>query len=100
MAPKGTDLVNPLVKRKLLGKIDRPPKKSKVATRSTVEETPDVIKLPHPGKGKGLMTVQGPVTEKCAPSSSMKTHGMHLSNSRLLLRTMIMRTWVITQLRP
>ena len=64
MAPKGTDLVNPLVKRKLSGKIDRPPEKSKVAMGSTIGETPNVIKLPHSGKGKGLITVLGPVTEK------------------------------------
>ena len=54
-------------KRKPSDKIDRPPKKPKVVTRSTVEESPDSNKLPpppRPGKGKGVMTSQGPVTEK------------------------------------
>ena len=64
MAPKGISMVNPFVKRKPLGKIDRPPKKPKVVMGSTVEETPDTIKLPPSRKGKGLMMGQGPITKK------------------------------------
>ena len=59
MPSKGTGLVNPFTKRKPLDKIDRLPKKPKVVTGSTIEETPDLNKLPPSprlGKGKGVMT--------------------------------------------
>lgn len=59
MPPKGTDLVNPLIKRKPSDKIDYPPKKPKVVAGSTVRETLDSNKLPplpRLGKGKGLIT--------------------------------------------
>ena len=67
MPPKGTSPINPFTKRKPSDKIARPPKKPKVVTRSTVKEIPDSNKLtplPRPRKGKGVMTGQGPVTEK------------------------------------
>ena len=95
MPPKGTVSLNPS-KRKPLDKGDRPPKKPKLVTRSTVGET-QVNKLPllpRPGKGKSLMTNQGLVIEN-APSSSIRTCDMLSSNSHPSLRTMIMRTWVI-----
>ena len=89
-------------KRKPSDKIDRPPKKLKVVTGSTVEETPNSNKLPpppRPGKGKGVMTSQGLVTESTL-SSFVKTRGMQSSNSCPSLRMMITRTWAIMQLRP
>ena len=46
MPPKGTNLVNPFTKRKKSDKINRPPKKPKVVTGSTVKETLDSNKLP------------------------------------------------------
>ncbi|KAL0014477.1 hypothetical protein SO802_001546 [Lithocarpus litseifolius] len=53
---------------KTTDKGDRPPKKPKVVTGLIVGETPPSTKLPPsplPGKRKGLMTGQGPVSEKC-----------------------------------
>ena len=58
MPLKETSPVNPFTKRKLSNKIDRPPKKPKVVTRSTVEEATDSNKLPpppRPRKEKGVM---------------------------------------------
>lgn len=63
---EGTGPSNLSMKRKLLAKTDRTPKKPKVMVRSV-----GVIleaKLPPPpvhGKGKGLMIGKGPVNEKC-----------------------------------
>ena len=68
MPPKGTGPANPSIKRKPLDKTDRLLKKPKVTAGSAVEENPNAKKLPHLpgiGKGKGFMTGQGPVTEKC-----------------------------------
>ena len=47
-------------------KVNRPPKKPKVVTSSTIEKMPSSTKLPssHPKKGKGLMTGQGTISEK------------------------------------
>ena len=67
MPPKGMGPANSSTKRKLSDKIDRLPKKPKVAVGLTVRETPGTHKLPPlpgPGKGKGLMMDQGPVTGK------------------------------------
>ena len=67
MPPKGTGPANSSTKRKLSDKIDRFPKKPKVAVGLIVRETPGTHKLPPPpgpGKGKGLMMDQGPVTGK------------------------------------
>ena len=62
-----TSQANPSTKRKPSEKVDRPPKKPKVVTRSTVGETPATSKLPPKpgrGKGKGLMKGANPVTKK------------------------------------
>ena len=51
--------INPSTKRKPSDKIDRLPKKPKVAVGIAIRETPDASKLPPPsgpGKGKGLIT--------------------------------------------
>lgn len=58
---------NSSIKRKLLDKTDRQPKKPKVTVGSG-RVTPIEAKLPPPpvhGKGKGFMTCQGPVDKKC-----------------------------------
>ena len=65
--PKGTSLANPSSKRKPSNKTNRLPKKPKVVVGLAIEETPNASKLPPPSrlrKEKGLMTSQGPVTEK------------------------------------
>lgn len=65
---KGTGPLNLLLKRKMMDKVDRPPKKPKVVTSSIVRETPLTTllpPLPHPRKGKGLMTEQGLDSKKC-----------------------------------
>ena len=65
LPPKVTGQANPSTKRKPSEKVDRPPKKPKVMTGPTVGETPNTSKLPSkPGKGKGLMTSEVPVTKK------------------------------------
>ena len=67
MPLKGTGLLNSILKIKTTDKFDRPPKKPKVVTGSTVEETPLTTQLPPspcPGKGKGLMMDHGPVSLK------------------------------------
>ena len=59
--------INPSTKRKSSDKIDRLPKKPKVAAGIAIRETSNANKLPPPsdlGKGKGLITSQGPVTKK------------------------------------
>ena len=68
MPPKGTGPLKPFIKRKTTDKVDCPAKKPKVVTGPTVEETPSSAKLPplpRHGAGKGLMTIKGPVSEKC-----------------------------------
>ena len=67
MLSKGMGLSNLSTKRKSLDKTICLPKKPKVAVGLAVRENPDVNKLPPLsglGKGKSLMTSQGPVTEK------------------------------------
>lgn len=65
--PKGTGSLNPFLKRKTIDKVNCPPKKLKVVTGPTIEETPPSTQLPppHPGKGKGLIMSQGIVSGKC-----------------------------------
>ena len=65
---KVTGQANPSIKRKPSKKVDRPPKKPKVVTGSTVAETLATSNLPPklgPRKGKNLMKGADPVTEKC-----------------------------------
>ena len=65
--PKGTGPLNSFIKRKTTDKVDRPTKKPKVVTGSTIRETPPTTKLPPPScpeKGKGLITAKGPVSKK------------------------------------
>ena len=67
MPSKEKGPLNPVLKRKTSDKVNRPPKKPKVVTGSTVGETPLTTRLPppsRPGKGKGLMTSHGPVSKK------------------------------------
>ena len=65
--PKGTGPLNLFIKRKTTDKVNRPTKKPKVVTGSTIGEMPPTTKLPplsYPEKGKGLITAQGPVSKK------------------------------------
>ena len=67
MPSKEKGPLNPVLKRKTSDKVNRPPKKPKLVTGSTVGETPLTTWLPpppRPGKGKGLMTGHGPVSKK------------------------------------
>ena len=67
MPPKGMGLAIPSTKRKPLDKTDRLPKKPKVAAGSGIGENSNANKLTPPfglGKGKDLITGQGPVIEK------------------------------------
>lgn len=58
---------NSSIKRKPLDKIDRLPKKPKVIVGSSGVTLIEAKLPPSPihGKGKGLMTGQGPIVEKC-----------------------------------
>ena len=42
MPSKGKGLLNPFQKRKMTDKVDRPPKKPKVVTGSTIGEMPPI----------------------------------------------------------
>ena len=66
LPPKVTGMAHPSMKRKPTERVDRQPKKPKV-TGSVVGETLTTSKLPSkpgPGKGKGLMVGEGPITKK------------------------------------
>ena len=45
---KGTVQAKPFIKRKLMDKGDRPPKKLKEVVAITVRETPTAAQVPHP----------------------------------------------------
>ena len=64
-----TTQMKPFIKRKLMDKGDRPPKKPMEVVVTTVGEKPVATQVPLPcyGNSKGLMTAKGPILEQPPP---------------------------------
>ena len=64
-----TTQMKPFIKRKLMDKGDRPPKKPMEVVVTTVGEKPVATQVPLPcyGISKGLMTTKGPILEQPPP---------------------------------
>ena len=100
--PKGKGSIELVPKKKNKDKVNRPLKKPKVVTGSTVGETPPTTQLPfpsHPGKRKGLITGHGSVSEK-RPILLHEDSQYAIGYLSSIIMANDYRTWATMQPRP
>ena len=97
-----TTQMKPFIKRKLMDKGDRPPKKPMEVVVTTVGEKPVATQVPLPcyGISKGLMTTKGPILEQPPPPFFVRIHDMLWGFCCPSSRTTTMKTWATMPLRP